>query len=102
MPLTYTVPPKSEVKKLNENKVPDATDEPDKTLDEKVFESKVSYLSTIRTKNSTSYREISADLLKQNATHMATLHEELLVSASGLVPALLFQTAECGCALAGQ
>ena len=77
MQLTYQVPPKSEVKKLNENKLPkDKEDE--KSLDETVFDSKVSYLSKTRSKNTTTYRELSETLLKENSTSISLLSELLL------------------------
>jgi len=77
MTLTYIVPPKSSVKKFNENKLPEDKED-DKTLDQVVFDSKVSYLSKIRTKDTAAYKELSETLRQENATSIALLNELLL------------------------
>ena len=76
MQLTYVVPPKSSVKKLNANSLP-KDEEDDKTLDEIIFASKVSYLATIRKKNATTYKELSDQLLQENSTSIPLLSELL-------------------------
>ncbi len=76
MQLTYVVPPKSQVKKLNTNSLP-KDEEDEKTLDEIIFASKVSYLATIRKKNATSYKELSQELLQENSTSIPLLSELL-------------------------
>jgi len=76
MQLTYQVPPKSQVKKLNVNALP-KDKEDDKTLDEIIFASKVSYLSTIRNKDTEAYKELSEKLLQENSTSIPLLSELL-------------------------
>jgi len=76
MQLTYVVPPKSKVKKLNANKIP-KDEEDDKTLDEIIFASKVSFLSTIRKKDAEAYKELSEKLLQENSTSIPLLSELL-------------------------
>ena len=76
MQLTYVVPPKSQVKKLNVNTLP-KDEEDEKTLDEIIFDSKVSYLGKIRSKNATAYKELSEELLKENSTNIPLLSELL-------------------------
>lgn len=76
MQLTYQVPPKSQVKKLIVNKLP-KDEEDDKTLDEIIFASKVSYLSKIRKKDAEEYRELSDKLLQENSTSISLLSELL-------------------------
>ena len=76
MQLTYVIPPKSQVKKLNVNTLP-KDEEDDKTLDEIIFASKVSYLATIRNKNASTYKELSKELLQENSTSIPLLSELL-------------------------
>jgi len=76
MQLTYQVPPKSQVKKLNENKLPEDKED-EKTLDEIVFDSKVSHLSNIRSKDAAAYKELSDTLLQENSTNVPLLSELL-------------------------
>lgn len=76
MQLTYVVPPKSKVKKLNANKIP-KDEEDDKTLDEIIFASKVSFLSTIRKKDAEAYKDLSEKLLQENSTSIPLLSELL-------------------------
>ena len=76
MQLTYLVPPKSQVKKANENELP-KDEEDEKTLDEIIFASKVSYLSTIRNKDAEAYKELSETLLQENSTSIPLLSELL-------------------------
>ena len=76
MQLTYQVPPKSQVKKLIVNKLP-KDEEEDKTLDEIIFASKVSYLSTIRSKDAQAHKELSENLLQENSTSIPLLSELL-------------------------
>ena len=78
MPLLYHVPPKSEVKQLHENKLP-KDEEDEKSLEETIFESKVSYLSKLRSrKDIPAYKELSASLLGENSTSISLLSELLL------------------------
>ena len=77
MPLVYEIPPKSKVKNLHENKLPNAK-EGEKTLEETVFDSKVSYLSTLRGKDTDAYKELSNALLEENPTSISLLSELLL------------------------
>eukprot|EP00536_Pseudo-nitzschia_multiseries_P000066 jgi/Psemu1/321435/estExt_fgenesh1_pg.C_20050 len=79
MQLTYQVPPKSQVKKLNENKLPEDKED-EKTLDELVFGSKVSYLTKIRSKDAAEYRKLSETLLQENSTNIPLLSELLAFS----------------------
>jgi len=76
MQLTYQVPPKSQVKKQIVNKL-SKDDEEEKTLDEIVFASKVSYLSTIRSKDVKAHKELSEKLLQENSTSIPLLSELL-------------------------
>ncbi|VEU36565.1 unnamed protein product [Pseudo-nitzschia multistriata] len=75
MTLSYQVPPKSKVKKLNDNKLPEDKED-EKTLDEIVFDSKVSYLSKNR-KDAAAYKELSDALLQENSTSIPLLTELL-------------------------
>jgi tripeptidyl-peptidase-2 len=77
MQLTYLVPPKSQVKKLIVNSLP-KDEEEEKTLDETIFGSKVSYLSKIRSKDVEAYKELSEKLLGENSTSVRLLSELLL------------------------
>lgn len=82
MQLTYVVPPKSQVKKLIENKLPKDEEDP-KTLDEIIFDSKVSYLATIRKKDTEAYKELSEKLLQENSTSIPLLSELLSFAKEG-------------------
>jgi tripeptidyl-peptidase-2 len=79
MALIYQVPPKSQVKKRIENKLPESNgdDEEEKTLEETIFQSKISYLSKVRSKNATTHEELSAALLKENPKSIPLLSELL-------------------------
>jgi len=77
MQLLYQVPPKSQVKKLNENKLPEDKED-EKSLEETVFDSKISYLSKLRSKDTLAYKELSETLLKENSTSIPLLSELLL------------------------
>ena len=78
MALLYQIPPKVEVKKLNENKLPENNNGVEKTMEEIMFDSKISYLSQIRSKDDNApYKELAGSLLKENSTSLA-LFSELL------------------------
>merc|ERR1719198_2179542 len=78
MQLIYHVPPKSQVKKFVENKLP-KEEEDVKSLEEIIFASKVSYLSKIRSKEEM-YRRLSKELLQEDPLSVPLLSELLSFS----------------------
>lgn len=78
MQLIYHVPPKSQVKKFVENKLP-KEEEDVKTLEEIIFASKVSYLSKIRSKEEM-HKRLSKELLQENPLSIPLLSELLSFS----------------------
>ena len=80
--LSYTIPPKSNVKKAGETTASEKKDD-DKSLDEVIFESKVDYLSKIRKKDRTRFVEMADDLKKENSTNTALLTEILSFAKEG-------------------
>ena len=86
--LSYTVPPKSKVEQVGVSESSAEKKEPEKTLEETLFESKVSFLSKIRQKDRDQFEQLATELMKENATHIPLLEEALLFAIEAKEPDL--------------